>query len=254
MESWVDQGIIVSLRKHGEGGAVVSILTENHGRHAGYVHGAQSSSKRAILELGNEVSVDWQAKTNDQLGTYKLEEIKNWSGLVMDEPDRLCALLSVCQLCEQSLPERELHKELYYGTKSLLEMLSSDIWGEAYVMWEIAFLRDLGFPIDLSKCAAGGDSEDLIYVSPKSGRAVSRKAGEPYRDKLLELPDFLKKNKQGSNLLGTSEDLLTGLRLTGYFLEHWVFAQHSKGIPEVRLRFQTQFAKKIETTIEKDCA
>lgn len=254
MESWIDQGIIVSVRSHGEGGAVVSVLTERHGRHAGYVHGAQSASKRAILEPGTQVSIDWQAKTSDQLGTYKLEQIKSWASFIMDDSDRLSALLSVCQLCDQALPERELQQELYYGTLSLFEMLQQDIWGEAYVMWEIAFLRELGFAIDLSKCASGGNHGDLIYVSPKTGRAVSRDAGEPYKDKLLPLPDFLKKNKKGSNLLGTKEDLLTGVRLTGYFLEHWVFAQHSKGIPETRLRFQTQFAKKVENKLKKDCA
>lgn len=254
MENWTDQGIILSLRPHGEGGAVVSILTENHGRHAGYVHGAQSSSKRAVLEPGTQVAIDWQAKTSDQLGTYKLEQIKSWSSFVVDEADRLSALLAACQLCEQALPERELHSELFYGTQSLFEMLTQNIWGEAYIMWEIAFLRELGFAIDLSKCAAGGDNTDLIYISPKTGRAVSRDAGAPYKDRLLPLPDFLKKNKKGSNLLGTNEDILTGLRLTGYFLEHWVFAQHSKGMPEVRLRFQTQFAKKIEQQIEQECA
>lgn len=254
MESWVDQGIILSLRPHGEGGAVVSVLTENHGRHAGYVHGAKSSSKRGVLEPGTQVSIDWQAKTSDQLGTYKLEQIKSWASFVIDEPHKLSALLSACQLCDQALPERELHQELYHGTLSLFEMLSQDIWGEVYVMWEIALLRELGFAIDLSKCAAGGDNDDLIYISPKSGRAVSRDAGDPYKDKLLPLPDFLKKNKQGSNILGTPEDLLTGIRLTGYFLEHWAFAQHSKGIPESRLRFQTQFAKKIEQQLQQDCA
>ena len=254
MESWTDQGIIVSLRPHGEGGAIVSILTEHHGRHAGYVHGAQSAKKRAMLELGTQVAIDWQAQTSDQLGTYKLESLKGWSGFIIDESDKLSALLSACELCEQALPEREVHQELYYGTQSLFEMLQQDIWGEAYVMWEIAFLRELGFAIDLSKCAAGGDDDDLIYISPKSGRAVSRTAGEPYKDKMLPLPDFLKKDKKGSNLLGTPEDLLTGIRLTGYFLEHWVFAQHYKGMPEVRLRFQTQFAKKIEDTNERDCA
>ncbi len=246
MESWTDQGLIIAQRAHGEGGAVVTILTENHGRHAGFVHGAQSSKKRALLELGNEVSIDWQAKSEGQLGTFKLEPIKHWAGYVMDESDRLLALLSACQLCDQALPERETHNELFHGTKSLFSMLSEDIWGEAYVMWEIALLRELGFAIDLSQCAAGGDHEDLVYISPKSGRAVSRDAGEPYKDKLLELPHFLRKNKTGSNVLGTPMDVLTGLSMTGYFLEHWVFAQHYKGMPEVRLRFQVQFAKKNE--------
>jgi len=252
MESWRDQGIILSVRPHGEGGAVVSILTENYGRHAGYVHGAQSAKKRAALELGTQVSIEWQAQTSNQLGTFTLEPIKNWAGLVIDEKDKLSALLSTCELCEKALPEREVHQGLFEGVQSLFEMLPQDIWGEAYVMWEIAFLRELGFAIDLSKCAVGGDVDELVYVSPKSGRAVSRQAGEPYKDRLLILPDFLKRDKRGSNLLGTQEDLLTGLRLTGYFLEHWVFAQHSKGMPEVRLRFQTQFAKKIEQ--QQECA
>ncbi len=251
MESWTDKGLIIALRPHGEGGAVVSILTENHGRHAGYVHGAQSSKKRAMLEIGTDVAIDWQARTSDQLGTYKLEQIKNWSGAVIDHSHRLSSLLSACHLCELALPEREKHTELYHGTCALFEMLPQDIWGEAYVMWEIALLGELGFAIDLSTCAAGGDSEDLIYISPKTGRAVSREGGAAYKDKLLPLPDFLKKNNHGSNLLGTEEDLLTGLNLTGYFLEHIVFAQHSKGIPEARLRFHAQFAKKVQMNTEE---
>ncbi len=245
MESWEDQGIVLTLRPHGEGGAVVSILTENHGRHAGYVYGAHSKTKRAMLEAGTEVSIEWTAKISDQLGTYKLEQIKSWSRYVMDDAPRLSALLSACHLCEQALAEREPHRDLFFGTRSLFEMLAEDIWGEAYVMWEIAFLRELGFAIDLSTCASGGDDTDLIYVSPKTGRAVSREAGAPYSDKLLPLPDFLKQEKKGSNLLGTQEDVLTGLSLTGYFLDHWVFVHHSKGTPDSRLRFQDQLAKKV---------
>lgn len=241
MESWKDQGIVLSARPHGEGGAVVSLLTESHGRHVGYVRGARSSSMRGVLESGSIVGVEWQARVAGNLGTFRLEQDRQVAALLMGESLKLGALLSACSLCDASLPERESHSGLFHGLLALMDMLEGDIWGAAYVMWEIALLRELGFGLDFSRCAGGGQVSSLAYVSPKTGRAISVEAGEPYKDRLLPLPAFLRPQAGEAN----SEEVLKGLEMTSYFLEHWAFAHHTRGIPEDRLRFQARFAKYV---------
>ncbi|MGE4313079.1 MAG: DNA repair protein RecO [Pseudobdellovibrionaceae bacterium] len=243
MESWRDQALVLSSRRHGEAGAVITLLSETNGRHAGYLHGATSNTKKIFSEPGTEVTAEWQARTSDQLGHFRFEYVTNWAGFVMEDRARLTALTSACQLVEQALPEREAHPEIFYGLKALFQTLQTDVWGAAYVMWEIAFLKELGFAIDLTKCAGGGDAQTLAYVSPKTGRAVSSAQGLLYKDRLLHLPEFLKKDGD-RQVAGSDEDVATGLKMTGHFWEHWVFAQHSGGIPEARLRLAAQFVKK----------
>ncbi len=242
MENWTDQGIVLAARPHGEGGAVVSLLTAEHGRHLGYVYGAHSQKMRGLLEPGTIIEATWQSRVADALGNYTFEHGRNAAALMMDEPLKLAALLSACALCDVALPEREVHVGLYHGMEVLIDTLQTDIWGAAYILWEIAFLKELGFGLDLTRCVAGGDARTLTYVSPKSGCAVSLKEGYPYRDKLLALPEFLKPESVGES--GGVEDVLKGLKLTGYFLEHWVFTHHSHGIPDTRLRFASLFATK----------
>lgn len=227
------------MRAHGESGGVVSLLTEHHGRHAGYVRGVHSTKMRGVIEPGNLVDANWQARISDNLGSYSMEPVKSYSPLFMTDPLKLSALQSACALCDHALPEREGHGGLFHGLLALFDTLDSEIWGAAYVMWEIAFLREMGFSLDLSRCAGGGDHADLAYVSPKTGRAVSYEAGEPYKEKLLDLPAFLKPHGGPAEI----EDIFTGLKLTGYFLEHWAFTHHSQGIPEERLRFFNRIQK-----------
>lgn len=237
MEQWEDQGIVLAVRAHGENGAVVSLLTQDHGRYAGYMRGATSSKHRGTLELGNLVDARWQSRVSDNLGFYALELAQNAAAGFMQDSLRLGALQSACALCDAALPEREGHAGLFHGLRALMEALEGDVWAPAYVMWEIALLREMGFSLDLSRCAGGGDKDALAYMSPKTGRAVSSEAGEPYKDKLLPLPDFLRPG--GSNC--DKAEILTGLELTSYFLEHWAFAHHSHGIPQARLLFQERF-------------
>lgn len=242
MENWRDHGIVLSVRAHGESGAVISLLTEQYGRHNGYVRGAGSSKNRGVVQPGNLVHVSWSSRVADQLGAFTVEPGRALAAPLMADPLRLGALISACSLCEVTLPEREVHPGLFHGLLALIETLDGDAWGPAYVLWEIAFMRELGFGIDLGRCAGGGDPATLAYISPKSGCAVSLEKGEPYKDKLLPLPDFLKPGG------GEMDDVqvMAGLRLTGYFLEHWVFAQHTKGIPEARVRFQERFQNMME--------
>jgi len=247
MERFQDQGIVLSVRSHGENGAIVALLTEQNGRHAGYVRGANSTKMRGVLEPGNLVDVNWQARVADNLGSYTLEQRQNPAASIMQDPLKLAALQSACALCDVALPEREGHAGLFHGLLALFETLQSEVWGSAYVMWEIAFLKELGFSLDLSRCAGGCDAGHLIYVSPKTGCAVSEAKGEPYKDRLLPLPNFLRPQSSG----GDDEDVAKGLALTGYFLEHWVFAHHTKGIPTPRLRFYERFAKTVGFTVNE---
>ena len=243
MEQWQDQGIILSSRKHGESGAIVSLLTRTRGRYVGYVRGAQGTKMRGVLEIGNSVDVAWQSRVAENMGTYALELSANAGVHLLHDPLRLSALQAVCALCDAAMPEREAHEGLFDGTLALFEaMKNEDIWAAAYVMWEIAFLRELGFSLDLSKCAAGSGDDDLIYVSPKTGRAVSRSAGAPYKEKLLSLPAFL--TPRGGDIDDIAID--QALQLTGFFFEHWAFTHHSRGIPDARLRFAERFAKTIK--------
>ena len=244
MEEWQDTGIILTARMHSENDAIVSIITQNHGKYTGYINGARSKRKRHLIEPATFVNCHWKSKETSNLGNWKLEEIKPTSSFYMDEPLKLSAIQSACILYDQAIPDKEGHEGLFYGLESFINILENDdiIWLTAYIYWEIAFLKEIGYSLDLTKCAGGGTGK-LIYVSPKSGVSVSEKMGEPYKDKLLKLPSFLGEKKATA----TNEDLLQALELTLYFLQNKAFAQHSHGIPEARLIFQQRFAKYIES-------
>lgn len=234
---WQDQGIILSARPHAETGAIVSVLTAEHGRCNGYVHGAISNRKRAMLEQGTLVSVEWRARQADQLGSFALEIEKSFAADIMFDATRLAALQAACALADKTLAERETHAGVFEGMKALLESFAGEVWPAAYIYWELGLLRELGFGIDLSQCAVTGMQGDLCYVSPRSGRAVSLDAAEPYKDKLLPLPGFL---QGGSDL--SSPEILKGLQMTGYFLLNRVFAQSNANLPEARLRLEQKFS------------
>lgn len=236
MSEWQDEGIVLSLRLHGETGGIASLLTRDHGRSSGYIYGATSQKTRSVLEPGNIVSAHWQAKSSEQLGHFSLELEKSIVGSVIDDQIKLTALQSACALADKTLFEHEKHTGVFEGFKVLLDAFQGDVWAPAYIFWELGLLRELGFGLDLTSCAATGETGDLIYVSPKSGRAVSRAAGEIYKEKLLRLPGFLR------GLPGLeNKDILEGLELTGHFFRHRVFAQMHAPLPEPRLRLEELF-------------
>ena len=228
---WRDEGIVLSLRKHGESSVIAHIFTRYHGRHAGIVRGGSSTKMRGVLQPGNEVAAQWRARLEDHLGAFVLELQEGFAARVLSDPGRLSAMLSACTLVDVCLPERERHSDLYASLQALLLVLSEDAWAEAYVAWELTLLAELGIALDLSACAVTGVSTNLLYVSPKSGRAVSAEAGEEYRDRLLHLPAFLVGGKEAGE-----EAILHGLRLTGYFLERHVLTPHAKTLPDARVR------------------
>ncbi|HTH15919.1 MAG TPA: DNA repair protein RecO, partial [Magnetospirillum sp.] len=166
---WADEGIVLGVRRLGESSTVATILTREHGRHPGLVHGGAGKAKRGLLQPGNRLKVWWRSRLAEQLGTYRVELMDAHAAGVFDDPDALAALASACALCELALPERQAHPAAYVALEVLLEALSSEAWPSVYVHWELALLRDLGYGLDLSQCAATGTNDALAYVSPKTG-------------------------------------------------------------------------------------
>jgi DNA repair protein RecO (recombination protein O) len=230
---WTDEGVILSVRPHGETAAVVEVLTREHGRHLGLVHGGRSRKARPVLQTGNHVDITWKARLAEHLGVFTIEPRKSFGIEHMDEPAALTALTSMCALAHV-LPERDPHPSLFEVTLFVLGFLDdATVWPALVVRWELALLDELGFGIDLSQCAATGRNDELVYVSPKSGRAVSLSAGEPYKDKLLALPPFLRGRLD--NEVGP-DDLAVGFALTGFFLASRVFGPQGAELPEPRRR------------------
>ena len=232
---WQDDGIILSVRKHGESSAIVSILTRAHGRHAGLIRGGAGKRMSGILQPGNRVQATWRARLADHLGAYTLEPAGAFAAAALGDAARLSALTSACALIEAALPEREPHPAILEGLEVLLGCIDDDtVWPVVYVKWELGLLQELGFGLDLTACAATGDTDDLTYVSPKSGRAVSTAAAAPYKERLLPLPAFLADG-------GAEADIAAGLKLTGYFLENHVFHSRDTDLPAARKRLAERF-------------
>lgn len=231
---WQAPAIILSARPFGEGGAVVQVITRDHGRHAGLVRGGASRAQAALWQAGNMIEARWVARLADQLGALSGEMVHPAAALAMEEPLALALLSSACATAEAALPEREPHPALFEG---LVRVLSRLVHGAApampdYIRWEAMLLAELGFGIDLTACAVTGETENLTHVSPKSGRAVSRGAASGWENRLLPLPGFLREDAAEA----TPADWAAGLRLTGHFLERDVFHGHHRAVPEARLR------------------
>ena len=219
---------------------IVTLLTRDHGRHAGLVRGGAGKRARGLYQPGNVVTADWQARLPEHLGTYRCEMVRAHAADLLSERLPLLALDSAAALVETTLPEREPHTALFEGLHALVAALARPGWEAAYVRWELDLLAELGFGLDLSACAATGTTEDLIYVSPRTARAVSAESGKPYHDRLLRLPEFLLK---GAGAVPTADDLDAGLRLTGHFLERDIFPSLERNVPPARERFVDAIAR-----------
>lgn len=231
---WRDTGSLLSVRRHGETSAIIEVFTARHGRHAGVVRGGTSRRIAPILQPGALLDVTWRARLDEHIGTFTVEPLRSRAADLMAGRLTLAALNSVCALLGFALPEREAHPSLHRHTEALLDMIgTNEAWPLAYLRWELALLDELGFGLDLSACAVTGETDDLAFVSPKSGRAVSAAAAGAWADRLLPLPPAL---------LGLGDGALAevaqGLATTGFFLKNSLApALGDKPLPEARQRF-----------------
>ena len=233
---WNDDAIVLSSRAHGENGMVLELLTRDHGRHAGLVRGGASRRIKPSLQPGNSVHVQWRARLEEHLGSFTCELAKARAGELMDSRERLAGLNAFTAVTSAAMPEREAHAPVFLGAEVLLDaMVSQDAthWMTLYIRWEVGLLEALGFGLDLSECAATGTTSDLTYVSPKSGRAVSRSGAGIYAARLFALPAFLLDTGADEP---TAADIAAGLALTGHFLLERVLRPHGKEMPPARIR------------------
>ena len=226
---WTEEGIVLATRKHGETSVILEILTASRGRAVGLARGGRSKTLRATLQPGNLVVATWRARLEEHLGIFTIEPLRSRAATLIDHPMRLAGLTTVTALA-RLLPEREPHPRIYDATNLLFDHLEADaVWPALLVRWELGLLDELGFGLDLASCAATGSNEALTYVSPKSGRAVSQLAGEPYRDRLLRLPGFLM-----SGGAAGPDDIRDGFALTSYFLQRHLLEPRGLAMPPSR--------------------
>lgn len=243
MQNWDDAAIVLSVKPYGEGGAILTVLTPHHGVYSGYIHGLSRLREQGGLDSGTLGHVYWQARLKDQMGSFRFESMRTVVAGLLHDRLRLTALQSACALCREVLPERHANAAVFDGLMELIASLPTDTWGVSYVVWEIALLREVGFALDLSRCAVLGTEGDVAYVSPKTGCGVSVQGAGDIAPRLLPLPEFLKP-RPDLNVAGEAEDIVRGLALTGHFLDKWVFVHHHAGIPAPRLRLASLCALK----------
>ncbi|MEQ6201907.1 DNA repair protein RecO [Sulfitobacter sp. HNIBRBA2951] len=239
---WRDQGILLSARRHGETSAIIEVFTPSHGRHAGVVRGGTSRKIAPILQPGAQLDVTWRARLEDHIGAFTVEPVRSRAAVAMGDRLALAGLNAVTGLVSFCLPEREVHLPLYARTESLLDLLGeADLWPLAYLRWELALLEEMGFGLDLSSCAVTGATEGLVYVSPKSGRAVSREGAGEWAERLLPLPDILRGEGAGDDA-----EIAQAFQTTGYFLSERLAADlGSKPLPAARARFVEAFSRRL---------
>lgn len=231
---WTGEAIILGTRKHGETDVILEVMTAERGRHLGLVRGGRSRRRQPTLQPGNEVQVTWRARLAEHLGVFAVDPIRSRAAELMTSSLGLHGVQHLAGLI-RLLPERDPHARLYEAFRIVLDHLDRfDVAGPLIIRFELELLNELGFGLDLTRCAATGTRDDLAWVSPKSARAVSREAGEPYRDKLLPLPPFLVEGQRQPGSEITYQDLIEGFRLTGFFLNRNVY--EPRGIKTADLR------------------
>ncbi|NHB76175.1 DNA repair protein RecO [Rhodobacter calidifons] len=237
---WRDEGVILAMRPHGETAAIIEVLTAGHGRHAGVVRGGASRRMAPVLQPGSGVRLDWRARLDEHLGVFTVEPVRSRAHLLGDRL-ALAGLLSACALLRAALPEREPHPGLWRPTLALFDALGEAGWTATYLRWELLLLEELGFGLDLGACAVTGARAGLAFVSPKTGRAVTRAAAGPWAERLLPLPPGL----TGSGPMDPDE-LIQGLRLTGHFLDRGLRpVLQDRPLPEARSRLAELIARRV---------
>ncbi len=235
---WRDEGALLVMRPHGESAAIIEVFTKAHGRHAGVVRGGASRKMAATLQPGSQLAVTWRARLDDHIGAFTVEPLKSRAGVLSDRL-ALAGLTSVCALLRAALPEREAHPALWSRTMTLLDALDGEGWPATYLRWEICLLEELGFGLDLNRCAVTGASEGLAYVSPRSGRAVSVAGAGEWADRLLPLPQGL----AGDGAMDAAA-VRAGLAITTHFLaRELAVVLQDRPLPEARSRLMDLLAR-----------
>ena len=232
---WTDEGIVLGTRRHGEANAILEVMTREHGRHLGLVRGGSASRLRPVLQPGNVVRAVWRARLDEHLGHYTVEPLQLHAASLLAASHVVYGVTHLAALC-RLLPERDPHPEVHEWLSAALSRLDDPLAaGAEVVRFELRMLAELGFGLDLSSCAATGDAADLSYVSPKSGRAVSRDAGEPWHDRLLRLPAFMM--EQPDPAAPSAADVADGFALTGFFLARHVLEPRGLNFADAREGF-----------------
>jgi DNA repair protein RecO (recombination protein O) len=233
---WTDQGIILGVRRHGEANAILELMTREHGRHLGLVRGGTGSRMRPMLQPGNSISAVWRARLDEHLGHYAVEGLCLRAGGLLTDSRAVYGITHLAALV-RLLPERDPHPNVYSALEAILDHLGETGYSAPRVVrFELLMLSELGFGLDLGRCAATGQTCDLAYVSPRSGRAVSRTAGEAWQNKLLRLPDFLSGEQEKTPSVAEVD---SGFALTGFFLSRYVLEPRGLALPEARAHFIT---------------
>jgi DNA repair protein RecO (recombination protein O) len=239
VKEWRDQGILLSSRRHGETSAIIEVFTPAQGRHVGVVRGGTSRRIAPILQPGAQLDLSWRARLEDHIGAFTVEPLRSRAAAAMGDRLSLAGLNAVTALLSFCLPEREAHAPLYHRTEALLDLLGDDLWPLAYLQWEMRLLEEMGYALDLATCAVTGATEGLAYVSPRTGRAVSRQGAGEWADKLLPLPPVLRGEGEGSDA-----EIAEGFVTTGYFLNaHLAQDLGDRPLPEARARYVAAFRR-----------
>jgi DNA repair protein RecO (recombination protein O) len=232
---WIDSGIVLGVRRHGEANAIVELMTRAHGRHLGLVRGGAGSRLRPVLQPGNSVRAVWRARLDEHLGHFVVEGLELRAASFLPISHAVFGVTHLAALC-RLLPERDPHPAVYDAVVAILDRMDDRALTGAHVArFELQLIAELGFGLDLDQCAVTGEAGDLAYVSPKSGRAVSRAAGMLWQDKLLRLPRFLAEEEPRT--APSPQELAEGFALTGFFLSRYVFEPRGAAAPEARAHF-----------------
>lgn len=236
---WRADGILLAVRRHGEAAAILEVFTEHQGRHLGVVPGGASRKMAPLLQAGAQLDVAWRARLSDHIGSFTVELRQGRAAEAMGDRVALAGLSSVCAVLSFTLPERAAYPALYARSLAVLDGLGAETWARAYLGWELALLAEMGFGLDLDRCAVTGAAEDLAYVSPRTGRAVARGAAGEWADRLLPLPAVLR----GAE--GDVAEVVQGLAVTGHFLEHHLAPSlGDRALPAARQRLVEALARR----------
>lgn len=241
MTSFSDEGYIIKQRRHGERSLILTVLTQNNGKLTGYVKNAISKNNLAIYQLGNSIKLNAYSRLEENMYSFHVELVSANSVNFMASPEKLAALGSLCELCNDCLPEKENTERFYNVIDKFFKQINEDNWRTYYSYFEFYLLDYLGIGLDLSCCAVTGQRSNLRYVSPKSGKAVSAEAGAPYQNRLFAYPEYIIKHNEHPSLKEISDTL----KMTEFFLNKNFFQLHGLKFPENRVNLRDNLIKHL---------